>query len=101
MTGVFSGQRILYRVKRLVIENCSSLYSPTPVMGEKTTRGIFLGYGVLSLIKEVVANCNGFLCVFLHFREQPNISVYLLTESGPCNIVTGLSKAVCFQLKGI
>ena len=59
------------------------------------------GLGFISDKGSGVANCNVFLCVFLHFREQPNISIYLLTESGPCNIVTGLSKAVCFQLKGI
>lgn len=49
-----------------------------------------------------MADFGVFLCVFLHFREQPNISICLLTENGPCNIVaTELSKAVCFQLKGL
>lgn len=52
--------------------------------------------------KSSMGDCGVFLCVFLHFRKQPNISICLLTESGPCNIVvTGLSEAVCFQLKGI
>lgn len=49
-----------------------------------------------------MADFGVFLCVFLHFREQPNISICLLTENEPCNIVaTELSKAVCFQLKGL
>jgi len=71
-------------------------------MGEKHKRDFFRLWGFISDKGSGVVDCNVFLCVFLHFREQPNISIYLLTESGPCNIVvTGLSKAVCFQLKGI
>lgn len=69
-------QRILYRVKKLVIENCSSLYSPTLVMGEKT-RGIFLGYGVLSLIKEVVWQIAMYFYVFFFILE--NSLIFLFT----------------------
>lgn len=68
----------------------------------ETQEGLFRLWGFVSDKGSGVAGCGVFLCVFLHFREQPNISIYLLTESGPCDIVvTGLSKAVCFQLKGI
>lgn len=93
---------MLYSEKRLVLENCSSLHSPTPVRGGKTQKRHFRPWGFISNKGSGVADCIVFLRVFLHFREQPNISICLLTESGPCNIVvTGLSKAVCFQLKGI
>lgn len=58
--SLFLGKEYYTEVKRLVIENCSSLYSPTPVMGEKTTRGIFRVWGFISDKGSGVANCNGF-----------------------------------------
>lgn len=70
--------------------------------GGKPQKRHFRLWGLISDKGSGMADCGIFLCVFLHFRKQPNISICFLTESGPCNIVvTGLSKAVCFQLKGI
>lgn len=99
------GREVTYSEEKLVIENCSSLHFLTPTGGgggSKIQKRHFRLWGFISGKESGGAYCSLFLCVFLHFREQPNISICLLTESGPCNIVvTGLSKAVCFQLKGI
>lgn len=69
------GREMAYRQERLVIENCSSLHSLSPTGGGKHKRGI-LGFGALSLIKEVVWQIAVYFYVFFFILENSLIFLF-------------------------
>lgn len=73
----FPCRDMAYSEERLVIENCSSLHSLTPTGrgGGEYKRGI-LGFGVLSLIKEVVWQIAVYFYVFSFILENSLIFLF-------------------------
>lgn len=69
------GREIAYSQERLVIDTCSSLHSLSPTGEEKHKRGI-LGFGVLSLIKEVVWQIAVYFYVFFFILENSLIFLF-------------------------
>lgn len=77
MTKSF-GREMACSQERLVIENCSSLHSLSPTgagAGGEHKRGI-LGFGVLSLIKEVVWQIAVYFYVFFFILENSLIFLF-------------------------